>query len=43
MPNQPGNCPTLVHREKPGAELGEMPFYGQPGHCIGAYYLRERN
>ena len=43
MPNQPGNCPAQVHREKPSAELGEMPFYGQSGHCIGAYYFRERN
>ena len=39
MPNQPGNYPVMVHREKPSAGLGEMPFYGQPGHYIGAYHL----
>ena len=43
MPNHLGNYPSQVHREKPSAELGEMPFYGQLGHCIGAYHFRERN
>ena len=43
MSNQPGNYPAQVHREKPSAELREMTFYGQPGHCIGAYYFKERN
>ena len=43
MPNQPGKCRVKVHREKPNAELGKMSFYGQPGHCIGAYYFEERN
>ena len=43
MPNQPGNHPAQVHREKPSAELGEIPFYGQPGHCIRAYHFEEKN
>ena len=43
MSNQPRNYHVQVHREKPSAELGEMPFYGQLGHCIGAYHFRERN
>ena len=43
MPNQPGKRSTQVHREKPSAELREIPFYGWPGHCIGAYHFGERN
>ena len=43
VPNQPRNYPAQVHRENPSVELGEMPFYGQSGHCIGAYYFGERN
>ena len=43
MPNQPGNHHAQVHREKPSAELGEMSFYGQPGHSIGAHHFGERN
>ena len=35
MAIQPGNYPAQMHREKPSVELGEMPFYGQPGHCNG--------
>ena len=38
MPNQPRNCPAKVYREKPGFELGEMPFYGQSGNSTRAYY-----
>ena len=45
MPNQTRNCPEQVHREKLGIELEKMPFYGQPGNCVGAYYFikRDRN
>ena len=43
MPNQPGNCSSQVHREKPRAKVREMQFYGHPRHCIGAYYFGERN
>ena len=39
MPNQPRNCPVHVHRETLGIELGKIPFYGQPGNCVGAYYF----
>ena len=41
MPNQPINCPAPVYREKPGFELGEMTFYGQPGNSTEAYYFRK--
>ena len=40
------NLETVLHRcieKKPSVELGEMPFYGQPGHCIGSYHFGERN
>ena len=42
MPNQPGNIPTKVHREKLSTELGKMPFYGKLGNCTGAYYFRKK-
>ena len=41
MPNKPKNYSTQVHREKLGIELKKMPFYGQPGNCVGAYYFRK--
>ena len=43
MPDQPRNCPAQVHREKLSIKLGQIPFYGQPGNCVGAYYFRKRD
>ena len=43
MPDQPRNCPTQVHREKLGIELGKMPFHGQPGNFVGEYYFIKRD
>ena len=40
------NLETILHKciEKNLVfELGEMSFYGQPRHCIGAYHFKERD
>ena len=40
MSDQSGGHPVEVHREEPGALLGEVPFYGILRNCTGAHYFQ---
>ena len=43
MLDQLGDCPAWVYQEELGAELGKIPFYGQPRNCFRTHYFQQRD